>query len=31
MRFGRDGYVVRYRVDERTVIVTRIFHTREQR
>jgi plasmid stabilization system protein ParE len=29
--FGRDGYVARYRVDGDRVVVTRIFHAREQR
>jgi addiction module RelE/StbE family toxin len=29
--YGRDGYVVLYRVDEQRVIVARIFHAREQR
>jgi plasmid stabilization system protein ParE len=29
--FGRDGYVVRYRVDGDIVFVVRIFHGREQR
>lgn len=29
--FGRDGYVVRYRVGVADVLVTRIFHAREQR
>jgi plasmid stabilization system protein ParE len=29
--FGRDGYVVRYRVTPQIVFVTRIFHGRERR
>lgn len=29
--FGRDGYLVRYRVVGQRVIVTRIFHGRERR
>lgn len=31
VRFGRDGYVLRYRVTVARVIVVRIFHAREQR
>jgi plasmid stabilization system protein ParE len=31
VRFGRDGYLVRYRVDPDAVIVASIMHTREQR
>lgn len=31
IRFGRDGYVVRYRVDASQVFITRIFHTLENR
>lgn len=31
IRFGRDGYVVRYRVDPDAVIVATINHLREQR
>jgi plasmid stabilization system protein ParE len=31
VRFGRDGYVVRYRVTPSVVLVTRIFHGREDR
>jgi plasmid stabilization system protein ParE len=31
VQFGRDGYVIQYRVDEQTVLVARIFHAREGR
>ena len=31
LRFGHAGYVVRYLVDGERVIVTRIFHARENR
>lgn len=31
VRFGRYGYVVRYRVVPDEVLVTRIFHVRERR
>jgi plasmid stabilization system protein ParE len=31
VRFGRDGYVVQYRVDENLVLVTRILHGKEAR
>jgi len=31
IRFGRDGYIARYRVDDDVVLVTRITHTRERR
>jgi plasmid stabilization system protein ParE len=31
IRFGRDGYVARYRVEANFVTVTRIFHARERR
>jgi len=31
VRFGRDGYVIQYRVSEDRVSVARIFHTRERR
>jgi len=31
VRFGRDGYVVRYRVRGDEVVITRIFHGRERR
>ena len=31
VRFGRDGYVVRYRVDGDQVLVTRVFHGRQKR
>jgi plasmid stabilization system protein ParE len=31
VRFGRDGFVIRYRVTSREIIVTRVFHGREQR
>jgi plasmid stabilization system protein ParE len=29
--FGRYGYVARYRVERAEVLITRIFHAREQR
>jgi plasmid stabilization system protein ParE len=29
--YGRDGYVVLYRVDQQSVLVARIFHAREER
>ena len=29
--FGRDGYVVRYRIRDSVVVVVRIFHGRERR
>jgi plasmid stabilization system protein ParE len=31
VRYGRDGYVVLYRVEQRRVIVARIFHGLEDR
>jgi plasmid stabilization system protein ParE len=31
VRFGRAGYVIRYRVRDDEVVITRIFHGREQR
>lgn len=31
IRFGRDGFVVRYRLTAQTIIVTRIFHSRQNR
>jgi len=31
IRFGRDGYVIRYHWSEAEVLVTRIFHVRERR
>ena len=31
VRYGRDGYVILYRVDQRSVVVARIFHGLEQR
>ena len=32
VRFGRGGYIIRYRVvDDKTVFVTRIFHNLERR
>jgi plasmid stabilization system protein ParE len=31
VRYGRDGYVVRYRVEPELVVVTRIYHGLEQR
>lgn len=30
-RFGRDGYVIQYRVDDGVVVVARIKHSREAR
>jgi len=31
VRYGRDGYVIRYRVTPERVLVARIFHGRERR
>lgn len=31
VRFGRDGYIIRYRAFEDVVLVTRIFHARQTR
>lgn len=31
IRFGRSGYVVRYKLEADTVLITRIWHGREQR
>ncbi|WP_293824478.1 type II toxin-antitoxin system RelE/ParE family toxin [uncultured Brevundimonas sp.] len=31
VRFGQAGYVIRYRVEGANVVVTRIFHTLEDR
>jgi plasmid stabilization system protein ParE len=31
IRFGRHGYIARYRIDGDRVVVTRIFHGRERR
>ena len=31
VRFGRDGYAIRYTLSASEVIITRIFHGREQR
>jgi plasmid stabilization system protein ParE len=31
IRFGRDGYVIRYYASETEVFITRIRHTRERR
>lgn len=31
VRFGASGYVIQYRIDPETIVVARIFHTREQR
>lgn len=31
VRFGRDGYVIQYRVRDAEVLVARIFHVREDR
>ena len=31
VRFGAAAYIIQYRVDENTVFVARIFHSRERR
>jgi plasmid stabilization system protein ParE len=31
VRFGRGGYAIRYRVYSASVLISRIFHTREDR
>lgn len=31
VRFGQNGYIVRYRVFEDVVLITRVFHAREDR
>lgn len=31
VRFGRDGYIIRYQVTDRLVVVRRVFHTRQDR
>jgi hypothetical protein len=31
VRFGRDGFVIRYRIWPDKVVVTRIFHGRQKR
>ncbi len=31
LRFGKNGYVIRYRVSAEEVFVTRLLHTRERR
>lgn len=31
VRFGRDGYIIRYEVSESEVMVTRIWHSLEDR
>jgi len=31
VRFGRDAYIVQYRVEATLVIVARVFHSREDR
>lgn len=31
IRFGRSGYVVRYKVEAETVLISRIWHGREDR
>jgi plasmid stabilization system protein ParE len=31
VKYGRDGYIIRYRVTATVVLVTRIFHGRERR
>ena len=31
VRYGRDGYVIRYRVTAESILITRIFHGRERR
>jgi len=29
--FGQGGYTIRYRIKQRTVIITRVWHSREER
>lgn len=31
IQFGRDGFVIRYRLSDRTITVLRIFHSRQDR
>jgi plasmid stabilization system protein ParE len=31
VRFGRDGFVIRYRVESDAVIIVRMFHGRQRR
>jgi plasmid stabilization system protein ParE len=31
VRFGRDGYVIRYRTRHEVVLITRVFHGRQRR
>lgn len=31
IRFGRSGYVVRYKIDADTVLITRMWHSKEDR
>ncbi len=31
IRFGRNGYAVRYKIDADTVLITRIWHSKESR
>jgi len=31
IRFGRSAYVVRYKIEDDTVLITRIWHSREKR
>jgi plasmid stabilization system protein ParE len=31
IRFGRDGFVVRYRIDGDVITITRVFHGRQAR
>ncbi len=31
VRFGRDAYIIQYRVDSESVVAARIFHSLEQR
>jgi len=31
VRFGRDAYIVQYRVDDSEVIIARVFHSKEDR
>ena len=31
VNYGRDGYVIRYRITSTVILVTRIFHGRENR
>ena len=29
--FGRGGYTIRYRLEQQTVLITRVWHSREER